>query len=217
MKILMLGNSYTYFFDMPKILQGLFDANGVDAKVDSITAGGRELTQNMDENDELHAQIVKACTENAYDVLVLQEQSSKAMDYYREFLRGMSGCISLVSPKRTVLYATWGRKEGCDLLDYFGWTNQSMTDGLAASYDAAARKCGAVCAHVGKSFAAIRAEGIDAELYDPDLSHPSYAGSCVAAMALYKTIVGNVPENLCSLTLDADVAAALCAVVARVA
>ena len=33
MKILMLGNSYTYFFDMPKILQGLFDANGVDAQV----------------------------------------------------------------------------------------------------------------------------------------------------------------------------------------
>ena len=43
MKILMLGNSYTYFFDMPKILQGLFDANGVDAQVDSITAGGRVL------------------------------------------------------------------------------------------------------------------------------------------------------------------------------
>ena len=217
MKILMLGNSYTYFSDMPKILQGLLDTNGVDARVDSITAGGRELTQNLEENDALHAQIVKACAENAYDVLVLQEQSSKAMDYYREFLRGVSGCISLVSPKRTVLYATWGRKEGSDLLDHYGWTSEGMTAGLAASYDAAARKCGATCAHVGKSFAAIRAEGIDAELYDPDLSHPSYAGSCVAAMALYKIIVGNVPANLSSLTLDAEIAAALCVVVSRVA
>ena len=217
MKILMLGNSYTYFFDMPRILQGLFDVNGVDARVNSITAGGRELTQNLDEKDALHAQIVQACAENTYDVLVLQEQSSKAMEYYREFLHGVSGCISLVSPARTVLYATWGRKEGCDLLDHFGWTTQTMTEGLAASYDAAARKCGATCAHVGKCFAAIRAKGIDAELYDPDLSHPSYAGSCVAAMALYKSIVGNVPANLSSLTLDAKTADALCAVVARIA
>ena len=216
MKILMLGNSYTYFFDMPKILQGLLDSNGVNAKVDSITAGGRELTQNLDENDALHAQIVQACEKNAYDVLVLQEQSSKAMEYYREFLRGVSGCISLVSPVRTVLYATWGRKEGSDLLEHFGWTSQTMTDGLAASYDAAARKCGAVCAHVGKCFAAIRAEVSDVELYDPDLSHPSYAGSCVAAMALYKTIVGNVPATLSTLTLDAQTAAALCKAVDRV-
>ena len=213
MKILMLGNSYTYFFDMPQILQGLFDANGVDAKVDSITAGGRELTQNLDENDALHAQIVQACADNAYDVLVLQEQSSKAMEYYREFLRGVSGCISLVSPARTVLYATWGRKEGSDLLAHFGWTNRTMTEGLAASYDAAARKCGATCAHVGKCFAAIREKGLDVELYDPDLSHPSYAGSCVAAMALYVQIVGKAPDVLSSLALDAELAGALCRIV----
>ena len=216
MKILMLGNSYTYFFDMPKILQGLFDANGVDAKVDAITAGGRELTQNLEENDALHAQIKQACAECAYDVLVLQEQSSKAMEYYREFLRGVSGCISLVSPGRTVLYATWGRKEGSELLDHFGWTNQTMTEGLAASYDAAARKCSAACAHVGKCFAAIRSEGVEVELYDPDLSHPSYVGSCVAAMAIYQKIVGEVPADLSSLALGAE-AAALCAIVARTA
>ena len=55
MKILMLGNSYTYFFDMPKILQALFDDNRVNAKVDSVTAGGRRLAQNVDEGDPLHA------------------------------------------------------------------------------------------------------------------------------------------------------------------
>lgn len=203
MKILMLGNSYTYFFDMPEILQALLDENKVEAQVDAITAGGRVLWQNLDENDALHAEIVEKCKQNAYDVLILQEQSSNAMEHYREFLHGVCGCVALVKPARTVLYATWGRKEGCDLLDEFGWTNQTMTEGLAAAYDAAATKVGGVSAHVGKCFYEIRKAYPGIELYDPDLSHPSYAGSCVAALALYKKLVGNLPASTASLKMDA--------------
>lgn len=216
MKVLMLGNSYTYFFDMPKILQALFDENGVDAQVDSITAGGRRLAQNGDEGDPLHAEIVEKCAQNAYDVLILQEQSHTPMSHYREFLRGVCGCVELVKPARTVLYATWGRKEGCDLLDEFGWTNQSMTEGLAAAYDAAARRVGGQSAHVGKCFFEIRKEYPDIELYDPDLSHPSYAGSCVAALTIYKKLIGSMPSATASLNMDASDVACVCKVIDRV-
>ena len=216
MKILMLGNSYTYFFDMPKILQALFDDNGVNAKVDSVTAGGRRLAQNVDEGDPLHAEIVKKCAQNAYDVLILQEQSHTPMSHYREFLRGVCGCVELVKPARTVMYATWGRKEGCDLLDEFGWTNQSMTEGLAAAYDAAARKVGGESAHVGKCFYEIRKAYPEIELYDPDCSHPSYTGSCVAALTIYKKLMGNLPSCTDSLHVDAADLAHVCEVIDRV-
>ncbi len=216
MRILMLGNSYTYFFDMPEILQTLFDKNGVDAQVDAITAGGRCLVQNIDENDPLHTEIVKKCAEHTYDALILQEQSSNAMEYYRNFLQGVCGCLALVKPARTVLYATWGRKEGSDLLDEFGWTNQSMTEGLAAAYDAAAVKVGGTCAHVGKCFFEIRKTYPEIELYDPDLSHPSYAGSCVAALALYKKLMGTLPTHTASLNMDALTVTCICGVIDRV-
>lgn len=215
MKILMLGNSYTYFFDMPKILQALFDDNGVNAKVDSVTAGGRRLAQNVDEGDPLHAEIVAKCAQDAYDVLILQEQSHTPMSHYREFLRGVCGCVELVKPARTVMYATWGRKEGCDLLDEFGWTNQSMTEGLAAAYDAAARKVGGESAHVGKCFYEIRKAYPEIELYDPDLSHPSYTGSCVAALTVYKKLMGNLPSCTDSLHVDAADLAHVCEVIDR--
>ena len=216
MKILMLGNSYTYFFDMPKILQALFDDNGVNAKVDSVTAGGRRLAQNVDEGDPLHAEIVAKCAQNAYDVLILQEQSHTPMSHYREFLRGVCGCVELVKPARTVMYATWGRKEGCDLLDEFGWTNQSMTEGLAAAYDAAARKVGGESAHVGKCFYEIRKAYPEIELYDPDRSHPSYTGSCVAALTVYKKLTGKLPCCTDSLNMDAADLAHVCEVIDRV-
>lgn len=216
MKILMLGNSYTYFSDLPKILQALFDENGVDAQVDSITAGGRRLVQNLDEGDALHAAVVAKCKECAYDVLILQEQSHTPMSHYREFLRGVCGCVELVKPQKTVLYATWGRKEGCDLLDELGWTNQSMTEGLAAAYDAAARKVGGTCAHVGKCFYEIRKAYPGIELYDPDLSHPSYAGSCTAALALYKKLMGNLPDKTVTLALDSLTIAHLLEIIQKV-
>ena len=216
MKVLMLGNSYTYFSDMPKILQALFDENGVEAQVDSITAGGRRLVQNLDEGDALHAEVVAKCKENAYDVLILQEQSHTPMSHYREFLRGVCGCVELVKPARTVMYATWGRKEGCNLLDELGWTNQSMTEGLAAAYDAAARKVGGTCAHVGKCFYEIRKAYPEIELYDPDLSHPSYAGSCTAALALYKKLMGNLPDKTVTLALDSLTIAHLLEIIQKV-
>jgi hypothetical protein len=69
---------------------------------------------------------------------------------------------------------------------------------------------------VGKSFFEIRKAYPEIELYDPDLSHPSYAGSCVAALALYKKLVGNLPINVASLNLQAADAAHLCEVIDRV-
>ena len=209
MKILMLGNSYTYFADMPQLLQGLIDANGADATVESVTAGGRRLMQNIDENDALHKVVADKCRETAYDVLILQEQSYTPAYCYRDFLQGAVGCVELVKPARTVFYATWGRKQGSDLLQEFGWTSEGMSAALAAAYDAAARKVGGTCAHVGKCFAALGASHPEIELYDPDLSHPSYTGSALAAIALYKKVFGTLPQQLGTLNLDSAVAAAL--------
>ena len=86
----------------------------------------------------------------------------------------------------------------------------------AAGYDAIARKLGIRAVHVGLAFRDVYTHAPAIELYDPDLSHPSYAGSCVAALALYKKLVGNLPANVTSLNLDATDAAHLCEVIDRV-
>lgn len=43
MKILFIGNSYTYFYDMPKLFEGLARANGKNVQVYSVTEGVRKL------------------------------------------------------------------------------------------------------------------------------------------------------------------------------
>ena len=49
MKVLFIGNSYTFFNDMPNMLAALAAENGYSVSVDSVTKGGRKLFSNLDE------------------------------------------------------------------------------------------------------------------------------------------------------------------------
>ena len=44
-------------------------------------------------------------------------------------------------------------------------------------------------------------EFMEIALYDPDMTHPSYAGSCLAALTHYYTLFGEYPENVDCLQL----------------
>ena len=220
MNILFIGNSYTYFFDLPSLFADLCRANGHDVRVDSVTAGGRELHECLTEfysdlnvNDPLGKQISELLEEVEYDVLILQEQSCLPYHNPELFFAGAVGLSTIIGAWRTILYATWGRMDGSEDLDYFGWTRLSMTQGLYDSYCRAAQLVHGEVSPVGLCFAKAVETTPEIDLYDPDKSHPSYAGSCVAALCHYKTVFGEMPHNLSVLKLDSDAVAKLVAIV----
>ncbi len=223
MNILFIGNSYTYFFDLPTLFEDLCRANGHDVRVDSVTAGGRELHECLDETyeklhstDGLAVRIGELLGEVKYDVLILQEQSCLPFHNRELFLKGARGLSAIVGADRTVFYATWGRMDGSEDLDYFGWTRESMTKGLYDSYCKAAELVHGELSPVGLCFAKAVETTPEIDLYDPDKSHPSYAGSCVAALCHYKTVFGEMPADLSALKLDGEAVAKLTAIVDEV-
>lgn len=202
MKILFIGNSYTYYNDMPELLRTLCAENGHTVTVDSVTKGGRKLYENLAEGDEYRAQIDSLLAEKSYDILILQEQSYFALVDYEKFEYGVSELAKLVSAKRTILYATWGRKTGCELLTQYGWTSAEMTERLEAAYLAAAKACGGEISPVGRCFLRLSETAPEIELYNPDLSHPSRTGSVLAAAVHYAKIFGELPKECASLGID---------------
>ena len=78
MRILMLGNSFTYFHDMPKMLQAI-----LGEEVVSRTKGGAFLSEQLDVSTELGEGTMKLLTEEKWDYVVMQEQS-KAPIFARE-------------------------------------------------------------------------------------------------------------------------------------
>ena len=202
MKILFIGNSYTFFNDMPTLLESLARENGKELTADSVTKGGRRLYENLKEGDVNKEQIQMLANTNSYDALILQEQSFLAIVDYESFLEGIRGLITLVNAKRNILYATWGRKTGSEKLSELGLTSEEMTNKLTEAYISAAKQVNAEISHVGKAFLNISKKLPSLEIYKPDLSHPSYIGSVVAAICHYKTVFGELPNNIDSLDLE---------------
>ena len=199
MKVLFIGNSYTFFNDMPNLLERLAKDNGKELHCDSVTKGGRHLYQNLTDGDENGEKIKMLSSETVYDALFLQEQSFFPIVNYDQFLYGVQSLKNIVHAKRTVLYSTWGRKEGSSKLDELSLTSEEMTEKLTNAYISVAKETNSEISKVGKAFLSISKAFSEIDLYNKDLSHPSYIGSVVAAICHYGILFCEMPQNITSL------------------
>ncbi len=204
--VLFIGNSYTFYNDMPTaIFEKIAEAEGYEVEVTAITKGAHKLSQFADPKDEYGAKVEKALTgTKTYDFVILQEQSvrpagSNAPDFYAA-VRNLAQRIRATGAT-PVLYSTWGRKIGSSTLESNGWTNESMTWKLAAGYQAIGDELGIPVAHAGLAFYDVYTNQSSIELYNEDKSHPSYAGSYLAAACLFAKIF-NVNPATVSFTGD---------------
>ena len=205
MKILFIGNSYTYYNDMPSLFSRLCGCNGKAAQVFSVTKGGRKLHENLDPTDETTIQLEAVLRENALDICVLQEHSVLPITDYDRFSASIAALKEKVGAGRYSLYQTWGRKAGSSFLTEQGLSTRTMAAKLQEAYAKVADRVGADRAPVGLCFLAVSENHPDIDLYDPDLTHPSYGGSCLSAMTHYRTIFGETPTDLSCFDLPEEI------------
>lgn len=190
-KILFIGNSYTYYHDMPeRIFAPLAKEKGFDFEVQSVTHGGYKLEWFADPENEEGKRLRSVVEGRHFDCIVLQDHSLSTIQDSGAFFGGIRSLKALLEDKtdQFVLYGTWARKPGCETLEQIGMTNPEMTRHIAEHYDEAGQRFGMRVAHVGKTFASYTAEHPEAELYFTDLHHSSELGSAIAAAVLLEAI-----------------------------
>lgn len=182
MRILFLGNSFTFFNDLPDMVGNL-----LHAEIGRNLRGGAYLYQHLDPADELCALTHKLLTEEKWDYVVLQDQSRGPITHPAEFRRAVDTLCPLIRAAggQPVLYETWAYEEGTDTLAATGMTFGEMQQGLTDGYRAAAQANDALIAPVGQAFAVARSI---TGLYAGDHYHPSEAGSRLAAETIANTI-----------------------------
>ena len=190
-KILFLGNSFTYFYDLPCQVEAL---GGGELVCHSITRGGAYLNAYMTESDELTVKLGEMLRDNEYDFVVLQEQSLNAVVNFHDYLGSVKHIKSLVGKAKTVIYQTWSYKDGSPLLDSTGLTFCEMTDSLEKAAKIAAGEIDADVVSVGRAFADSIAEHPEIQLYDEDCLHPSEAGSALAAKLFAEYFLDYIQE-----------------------
>ena len=112
------------------------------------------------------------------------------------FMRGVSELCEKIKKNgaKTVLYQTWGRKEGSPILNDISMTSEEMSLAVENGYKNAEEQFSAMRSPVGKYFREL-SRCSDIELYNNDKSHPSFAGSYLAACMFFKRIFDCAPTH----------------------
>lgn len=203
LSVLFIGNSYTYYHDMPTLIfYGIARAAGYDPNVVSVTCGGYSLEQHADTKNAYGLKVASYLQPkniNMFDYVVMQEQSQRPAYNDRapfyDAVRTIGARAQAVNAK-PILYSTWGRRSDSKDLKSMGLTNESMTWRLAAGYSAIGEELNIPVSHVGLAFYEVYTGSSGIELYDDDATHPSYAGSYLAAMTLFSKMTGIDPTTV---------------------
>jgi hypothetical protein len=182
MKVLFIGNSFTARNDLRGMVELFADAAGEELEHRLISVGGASLRMHWNKGEAR-----RAIETGGYDAVVLQEQSTlpvKNAGRMHENVRLFDEAIRAAGA-RTVLYLTWARAHAPE-------SQKLITD----AYEAIGRELGAAVMPAGKAWARVLSRANPPTLHDRDGSHPSLAGTYLAACSTFATLFGRTPVGL---------------------
>lgn len=181
-KLLFIGNSFTQRNNLPGLLAELASARGLPVKHDLISVGGASLRTHWNAG-----KAVEAIATGGYDYVVLQEQSTlpvKNGQRMAENVRLFDETIRRAKSK-TVLYMTWARKHAPA-------TQKAITD----AYNTIGEELRAIVVPVGLAWQSFVSKHDKPVLYDRDQSHPTLAGSYLAACVFLGALLNENPIGI---------------------
>jgi len=195
-RVLFLGNSYTYFNNMPQMVQNVAASAGDNLIFDSNTPGGYQLMDHL-QDPVSQAKIMAG----GWDYVVIQGQSREPITQSTQFNNGGLALYNLIKQynpcAEVVTYMTWGRRNGDEA--YYCWayppmcTYEGMDSTLRRRYITFTTVINGETSPVSVVWNDLRQNHPDIELYQADASHPSLAGSYAAACCFYTSLFKKDP------------------------
>jgi len=196
LKVLFIGNSLTYYNNLPHLLEQLAASSDVPRKLRTrlVGFGGATLHSHWERGAAL-----KAIREGTWDYVVLQEQSSLGAvymvngtrsitpdpEFFHQYARLFDKEIRQ-SGAKTIFFLTWARKD----------TPPREQAALTYAYMKIAKELQAIVAPVGIAWQEARMGESELSLYLEDGSHPSGSGSYLAACVFYSLLYEKSPLGL---------------------
>ena len=187
MRILMLGNSFTFANDLPDMLAEL-----TGAEVVQHTRGGARLAEQLNPATKMGARTLEALEHESWDYVVLQEMSNAPVTSRKGFLRSVSALCDKIHQNGAtpLLYATWAYKKDSEKMTSMPLSYDEMAAQMYEAYHEAADQNNALVADIGQRFYELSETQ---ELYAEDGCHPNEAGSRLAAEVIADVI--NIHQN----------------------
>jgi hypothetical protein len=181
--ILFIGNSLTYWNDLPLIVQAVFDtAGGTRYDVAMIAAPDVSLEDHW--NDGTARREIER---GGWQIVVLQQGPSSLAEsrvLLRDYVARFSARIKGIGA-RPALYSVWPSQ-----------SRQGDFDRAIESYALAAADVGGILFPVAAAWRAVWQRDPTVPLYSPDGLHPSTTASYLAALVMYGVIANKTPVGL---------------------
>jgi hypothetical protein len=180
---LFIGNSFTYYNDLPGILESLADSPDSPRRVHAskVTIPGASLEELWFADGTR-----RTIRWEHWDYVILQENRqilARDPDRSAEFAR---------------LFDTEIKQAGAKTISFLAWTSFAQRQAQPAMNQASyriAKEIGAKVAPVGPAWTIAKSLDPGIDLYAGDERHPSRTGSYVAACTIYLVVMEN--QNLC--------------------
>ena len=200
--VLFVGNSHTFYNDMPELFEGLATAGFHSVYVSESTYGGSTLSFHSHYDPTL-----EKIAEREWDRVVLQEHSLfPAIEYWRDnsFYPSARTLDSLITDtgSQTAFYITQGWEDASGpycIEDYCspkfdGYFD--MQQDVTAAYRNIGNELDALIVPCGEAWAAALSVDPELPLWAFDGYHPSLEGSYLTACTFYAHIFGESPYGV---------------------
>lgn len=185
-RILFIGNSLTYWFDVPGMLAALMHASAMPFE--------RIATRALPDYglpDHWNSKATRQVLAEGWDLVILQQgpSATEGRPYLLEYARSFADEI---------------RRRGGTPAMLMVWPSAARSfdfDGVRDSYTMAAERVDAYLFPAGMAWQAAWARDAELELYGPDGFHPSPLGSLLTAMTIFAGLGGSAsrptPAEIC--------------------
>jgi hypothetical protein len=180
--ILFIGNSFTARNNVPQLLTDLAAARGHPMRFDLISAGGASLRMHWNKG-----QALEAIRHNRYQWVVLQEQSTLPVKNATRMHENITLFHEPIvqSGAKMALYLTWARRNAPQ-------SQQAIT----TAYESIGQTLAATVVPAGVAWQRFLVKHDSPVLHDKDMSHPTLAGSYLAACVFLATLFDENPKGI---------------------
>jgi hypothetical protein len=195
-RVLFVGNSFTYFYNLPQVVMAMAESQGAKIETRQSTVGGSSLEQHW--KREKGTRTMALLETGDWDYVVFNNHSTSSLDTPESFMEYGGKFADLVREKgaEPIFMLTWAYK-----------SNPLMQAGITEMHERLARENNAGFVPAGPIFAAARKWRPDMELFFDD-KHPSANGTYLLGLAFYKYFTGattaDIPPRLLTEDLNGE-------------
>ena len=173
LNILFIGNSHTYYNDMPLMVKCRAEEEGYNCRVTMIAHGGWYLSQHVEEPD-VRFNILYG----GYDYVVLQEHAHP-FGPEEDFLNAAIALNKMIreAGSTPIIYECWAREDEPEKQNHMNEVHRHVAEEIKA-----------LIAPVGENWWAYKESRPNLEMYNQDGAHASRAGSDFAAKYIWEEI-----------------------------